>query len=124
MLKPTRIKTNIMPLNIEYLGNGSYYYNYDIQSQLVTIPQDLTENPIDELQYNFVQVKLKGKANYADCVQAIIRKYITQNQEFDLINSMNKFTLGIDINRKAKTDYEEYLELLDTIKSKVKIDFE
>ncbi len=124
MLKATRITTTVEPNSIEYLGDGSYYYNYDITARIVEVQRELTEALTEETQYDYVQVKLNGKANYADCVQAVIRKYVTQNQEFDLINSMNKFTLGIDTNIKAKNDYEEYITLLDTIKTKVKADLE
>lgn len=96
------------PKIIEYLGDGSYYYNYDIKSE--------------DDSYSFIQVKLWGKANYSDCVKAIIRAFVTLEEEFDLINSVNKSILSESYDESVDK-YQEYLELLDTIKANVKSDF-
>ena len=94
---PQRITTNINPNIIEDLGNGKWYYNYDINSEIVQVPENRmgidNENSnlmVEETQYNFIQIKMYGKPTYKKCVELIIREYITQSQEFDLINSANK----------------------------------
>lgn len=33
MLEPRRIEMNVQPNSIEKLGNGTYYYNYDISQR-------------------------------------------------------------------------------------------
>ena len=38
MLEPRRIISNIAPSIIENLGNGNWYYNYDIKSEKVELP--------------------------------------------------------------------------------------
>ena len=111
MLVATRIITDQEPNKIEYLNDGSYYYNYD-RKQFVG-----EEGPM----YSFVQVHIWGHPNYKDCVRAVIRSYITIDEEFDLINSMNGVALGL-VNESTE-EYIEYINLLGEIKSKVKEDF-
>ena len=38
MLEPKRINSNIAPTITENLGNGNWYYNYDIKSEKVELP--------------------------------------------------------------------------------------
>ncbi len=119
MLEPIRIESNINPNKFEDLGNGNWYYNYDVQSRVVS-----TEHG-EETRYNYIQIKMKGKPDYKRCVESIIREFITQSQEFDLINSYNKaaFDLSRDVD-KANTDYMEYLQKVQEIKDNIKKDFE
>ena len=112
MKEVRKITSTEKPKIIEYLGDGSYYYNYNIEKIID-----------DELDiYSYIQVRLYGKANYADCVKAVIRIFVTSEEEFDLINSMNRTILsGNDDGSINK--YKEYLQLLDVIKSNVRSDF-
>ena len=115
MKDPRRIQTNICPPIIQRLGNGTYYYNYDIQ---------VLENSIDEEpQYIFIQVLLSGQPNYEKCVKEIVRSYLTVDEEFDLINSYNSYMQNITEDEKAVQEYKDYLNLLSEIKQKVKEDF-
>lgn len=123
---PQRITTNINPNIIEDLGNGNWYYNYDIKSEIVQIPENRmgidNENSnlmVEETQYNFIQIKMYGKPTYKKCVELIIRQYITQSQEFDLINSANKSLMAGNARSEDLTKYQEYLDLVDEIKTKV-----
>lgn len=120
MNTPIRLYTGIKPNTLDDLGSGSWYYNYDIKDEGIW-----DNNPNNEPQqmYSYIQVKLPYKPTYKQCIEAIIREYISQTQEFDLINSANKLliqgiTEGNDIDK-----YKEYLTLVDEIKSKVKKDF-
>lgn len=123
MLQATRIETNVEPKVIEYLGDGSYYYNYDIQAKVVTVtPMDGEGEETEETRWNFVQVHLFGKADYASCVKAVIRAYVDQDEEFDLINSANRVTLRLTDASSNTEDYVQYLNLVDTIKANVKRD--
>lgn len=122
MLQATRIETNVEPKKIEYLGDGSYYYNYDIQAKVVTVTEMESSEETEETRWNYVQVHLHGKANYNDCVRAVIRQYVDQDEEFDLINSANRVSLGLDTSEQSTQDYKDYLTLVDTIKANVKKD--
>lgn len=76
-----------------------------------------------EPQYNFIQVLLRGQPNYKDCVKAIVRSFLTIDEEFDLINSYNSYTENPSEDSTALSEYKEYLSKLKEIKAKVKEDF-
>lgn len=120
MLEPNRIQTNVQPQTIQKLGNGTYYYNYDIKEVKV---MNQEEDAKLEPQYNFIQVLLRGQPNYKDCVKAIVRSFLTIDEEFDLINSYNSYTENPSEDSTALSEYKEYLSKLKEIKAKVKEDF-
>ena len=116
---PNIIKQKEKPSPIQKLGNNTYYFNYGIK------PVMLLNSKTNEVTsgWEFIQVYLQGQPNYKDCVKAIIRSYVTQEEEFDLINSFNKQFMN---NRKISSEvskYNKYLDLLDSIKNNVKKDF-
>lgn len=120
MLEPRRINSNIAPTTTENLGNGNWYYNYDIKSEKVELPLQEGETiPREEIRYNYIQIKLSGKPEYKKCVELLIREFITQTQEFDLINSANKAILSGTKSSKDITKYREYLDKVEEIKEKV-----
>ncbi len=129
MLEPRRIESNVVPKVFEDLGNGNWYYNYDIKSAEVTAPS-MTEGSEDtvETRYNYIQIKMAGKPTYKRCVELIIREYLTQSQEFDLINSYNRAALNLMSDdtaaEKAGEDYINYLQKVAEIKENIKKDFE
>ena len=120
MLEPKRIYSNIIPTTIENLGNGNWYYNYDIKSEKVELPLEEEEAvPKEEIRYNYIQIKLSEKPKYKKCVELLIRKFVTQTQEFDLINSANKAILSGAKSNEDITKYREYLDKVEEIKEKV-----
>ena len=65
MLEPRRINSNIAPTTTENLGNGNWYYNYDIKSEKVELPLQEGETvPKEVIIYNYIQIKLSGKPEY------------------------------------------------------------
>ena len=120
MLEPRRIESNITPRKFEDLGNGNWYYNYDIQSKVVEVPKmDGSGKTVNETRWNYIQIKLSSKPEYKKCVELLIREFITQTQEFDLINSANKAILSGAKSSKDITKYREYLDKVEEIKEKV-----
>lgn len=111
-----RIKTNVKPNKVESLGNGIWYYNYDIKESIEPGPEGQ-----DQTMYDFIQVRISGQPDYNKCAQAVIRAYVNSDSEFDLMNSFNAYQLGI--TDSAGEDYEKYLQLLQEIKEKVGKDF-
>lgn len=121
--KLTKIDFEHKPDIIQNLGNNKYYYVYDIETKLKKIINHET-NEVEEKTYFYgVVVKMYNKPTYNECVKSIIRLYFSQDEEFDLINSYNKAILSNDLSNKMIEEYQEYLDLLDEIKSKVKKDF-
>ena len=67
-------------------------------------------------------IKLWGKPKYKECVELLIRRFITQTQEFDLINSANKAILLGAKSSEDITKYREYLDKVEEIKKQVEKD--
>lgn len=119
MLNAKRIESTIHPQTIFKLNDGTFYYNYDIKSEVVTvIDENGTER--EETRYNYIQVQLRGVPSYARCAQAIIRAFITEDEEFELINKHAAQDIDLE---DVDTEYEKYLALLKEVKYKVKVDF-
>lgn len=124
MIESKRIQSDVKPDSFQKLGNGTYYYNYDIVSEEVMVEDVDTKELVSETRYSFIQVYLQGQPDYKTCVKAIIRSYVDQDEEFDLINSSNRVTLKLSDENSDYDKYLEYLALLDTIKQNVKRDFD
>lgn len=121
MLEPRRIEMDVQPQAIEKLGNGTYYYNYDIQSKQVTIIDG--EDQKEETRWTCIQAHLRGVPNYAACVQGIIRQFVTAEDELSLINKYSAYQMGVINDSSICTEYQEYVVLVSSIKSNVKKDF-
>ena len=67
--------------------------------------------------------KLNRFPNYKDCVKAIVRRFLTVDEEFDLINSYNSYSENLTSDSEVINEYKEYLNILKQIKAKVKEDF-
>lgn len=98
------------PFKFIQYSNNTWKYCYDIE--------ELTKG--DKKYYKFILVIVYGIPTYEKCVESIIRLYLTADEELDLINKHNSYNLGITGN---EGEYNEYLELLDTIKRNVAKDF-
>ena len=109
-----RVESTERPLSIQRLNDGTYYYNYDIVEKLVST--ELGE----ETRYDFIQVCLRGLPSYDKCVQAIIRSYVSESEELALIN---KYAAQQFSFLEEDTKYQDYLQLVEEIKYKVKLDF-
>lgn len=123
MLEPKRVEMNVQPNSIEKLGNGTYYYNYDITSKEVDVTDPETEEVTQETRWTYIQVHLHGQPDHKECIKAIIRQYVDQDEEFDLINSSNSIGLGLSDNQTDRQKYLDYLTLVGEIKTKVRADF-
>ena len=123
MLEPKRVEMNVQPNSIEKLGNGTYYYNYDITSKEVDVTDPETEEVTQETRWTYIQVHLHGQPDHKECFKAIIRQYVDQDEEFDLINSSNSIVLGLSDNKTDRQKYLDYLTLGGEIKTKVRADF-
>jgi hypothetical protein len=89
----------------------------------VTVTDPETEDVTQETRWTYVQVHLHGQPDHKECIKAIIRQYVDQDEEFDLINSSNSIVLGLSDNQTDRQKYLDYLTLVGEIKTKVRADF-
>lgn len=121
MRSPRELKTEIKPEIFQNLGDGTFYYNFNIQK--VRIPFQDNENSILKDGFSYNQTRFSGIPQYKVVVESVIREYLTVDEEFDLINSYNKKVKSGASNIDADViAYKEYSELLSSIKSMVKKD--
>ena len=109
MLEPRRIESNITPQKFEDLGNGNWYYNYDIQSKVVEVPRmGDEEETIIETRWNYVQVRISGEPTLSKCYKAILKQYKNESGT----SMYDTQELGLDKN-----------DLYDEILYAIKVDF-
>lgn len=113
-----RIQDNQKPPTILKLGNNKYYYNYNIEEK-----EYIDENNNLGNMYSYIQVKLSGIPNYSDCIKAVIREYISSDEELSLINKYNSYQNGIINDPSICSEYLNYCKLVAEIKENVKKDF-
>ena len=116
--------SDIRPAIIEPLGNGAYYYNYNVVERTETDPETGEEKTV----YDFDTVKVWDKPTYEKLVKAVIREEIDETKEFSYVNNYNAAVLGIisDEAKKAEAvkSYKEYLQFVVDVKAMVKRDIE
>ena len=115
------IREEKKPNVIQKLGNNTYYYNYNIQPTKITLGIMEGEKTVDGWQY--IQAYVHGQPNAKSCIKALIRKFVSQEEEFDLINSYNNAMLNEDFYSEDIVKYKEYLKIVDDIKREVNKEF-
>lgn len=117
----TRIQFETYPGHIINLGK-SYYFLYDLKPERILSHsidiEDKTEKYING--YSAIVFYIDGKVNYKNIVKTIIRKYITVDEEFDLINSANKDILAGNTDSENIIKYNDYLNVIESIKTYVR----
>ena len=106
--------SNIRPDVLIPLGDGSWHYNFNI---LQVVVKD--ENGEDRESFEYETVHFWGTPEYNKIVKAIIRDRYDETEEFSLLNAFNAFQLGISTEQTDKSNYEEYLTWISTIKTQV-----
>ena len=96
-------------------ADGSWAYYFDRQSHEEFYESMNDNNQETKTVYTAIQILSNFKPTYKECVEKIIRLYLSSSEEFDLINSAYQ---GDD------TEYREWLNKVAEIKKYVKNDFE
>lgn len=108
------------PPIIQDLGNGSFYYNYN-----VTPRQQTEDDGSERTSYDCQQVQIWGRPTRAALVKAVIRAELDETAEFDLVNSYNAANNGMleeQEAEEAKAKYMAYLRRVQEIKTNAKAD--
>lgn len=120
-----RVKSVEQPDIFLFLGDGTFWYNYDIQSCKVS-QQNAETNESEEVDgYEYTPIMCAGGVpDYKSIVQKVLRTYVSSNEEFDLINSYYDAINSGETDSDDIKKYKEYLEFRNTLKAKVKSDIE
>lgn len=92
----------------EQLSSGQYIYYFD-RNETIQLFEDQ-----EKTVYTSIAIYFNSKPTYKEAVKKVIRLYLSESEEFDLINSAY---LGDD------EEYKEWLNKLQEIKGKIKEDF-
>lgn len=112
-----RLNFSIICPKKTYCKDNKFYYTYNIrEGQLDTYPNDENNNLINGYYYVCAVLDSNTPFTYNNIVKALIREYVTEDEEFNIINSYNAYHLGIN---NDISDYNTYIELVNDIKSDV-----
>jgi hypothetical protein len=112
--------SNDRPAIIQNLGNGAYYYNFNITQKTET-----DEDGNERTTYDYDTVKVWGNPTQAALVKAVIREDLDETAEFELVNEYNAANIGLLVDAEAeaaKERYSAYLRRVQEIKVNVKAD--
>ena len=105
----------VMPNAITNLKDGTFYFNFNIN---VIEREDIDGNKKNVYKFNYIHIT--GRPSYPLCVKSLIRAFISESEEFDIINSYNKYNLGLTDDKANLDKYVEYLQKIEDIKKIVK----
>lgn len=106
-----KVNSDTKPAAIEAVGNGQYYYHYNIVEQ---------QNE-ERTGYDFERVIINEKSAKA-AIEAVIKKMYSLSQEIDLRNDYERYKLGIG-TQDMSDKYIAYLNQITEIKRMVYSDF-
>jgi hypothetical protein len=105
------------PPILQDLGDGSWYYNYNIQEIRKT-----DENGEEKTVFECETVHIWANPDYETLANAVIAEHYSPAEETALINKYNAFTLKLSINATDKENYETYLKRVSGLKAMIKAD--
>lgn len=105
----------VMPEAITNLKDGTFYFNFNVD---VVERENINGNK--EKVYKFNYIHIIGNQSYTLCVRSLIRAFISESEEFDIINSYNRYNLGLTEDKINLDNYIEYLHKVENIKEIVK----
>ena len=112
MFKTNKIDCTIEPKKFESLNNGVWYYNFDIDSEVITEPIMGDEENLREItRYKYGQVRVLGEPTINKCYEAMLKSYLNEDGT----------SLWSIVNSPAKTD--EVVQLAENLYELVEIDF-
>ena len=106
------------PVAIEAVGNGNYFYRWDIKSETVDMGPDMGERE----QWSCEEALIEGEPDYGKLVTAVIRKDYSADAEMALVNKYNAYQQGISDDGSIVGEYSDFLSLVSSVKAMVRKD--
>jgi hypothetical protein len=108
--------SDVKPPILQDLGDGSWYYNYQIKEITVT-----AESDEEKTVFEYETVHIWEKPDYEALVNVVVAEYYSPSEETALINSYIAFTMKPG-DPADKASYETYLNKVSEIKAMIKKD--
>ena len=109
--------SNDRPKVFEKVGNGSWYYNFNITEVTVEDQESGTR-----VEFHFDRVQVWNTSDENSLKKAVVSDRYTESEEINLQNNFQRYALGLSKDEKFKSDYIEYLTEIDTLKNMVDAD--
>ncbi len=114
-----RANYDSLPLAIEAVGNGSFYYRWDIEEEQVELQtSDESEEAITATKWNCYEVVVWATLTADKITEAVIDALWGNGVEQKLLNDYNAYKLGV-LGSEAETAYKEFINERDRVKSEV-----
>ena len=110
--------SNVRPSTFEKVGNGSWFYNYNIVERTEKDPESGEERVV----YEYDQVQVWEKPNDNVLKQAVIANKYTLDEEINLQNNYRRYELKMSKDKSFETNYIDYLKDVDALKAMVEKD--
>jgi hypothetical protein len=112
--------SDVKPPILQDLGDGSWYYNYNVQEA----QRKTTESGEEKTVFEYETVHIWGKPTYETIVPLVIAEQYSPSKETSLINKYNAYVLKLSTNKQDKQDYEAFLAHTFEVKAMVKSDLQ
>lgn len=96
-----------VPANVEKDNDGSTVVRINIVEEY---KDDEESGEKVLVGWSCYEVRIWDKATKANAKKAFIRSVMDESQEFNLVNSYNKYVLGIETKETAVDDYKDWLQ--------------
>ena len=107
--------SNVRPKTFEKVGNGSWFYNYNVVERTETDPETQEERTV----YDYDQVQVWDEPNDNVLKKAVIAEKYTLDEEINLQNNYRRYEFGMSKEISFKNDYINYLKDVDAMKAMV-----
>lgn len=105
MFKTNKIDCTIKPEKFESLNNGIWYYNFDLESEVVLENHTEGEDPTEVTRYKYGQVRISGNPTIAKCYEALLKAY-TNEEGTTLADALTSPVRTIEDEQFAQDLYE------------------
>jgi hypothetical protein len=104
--------SNVRPPVFQDLGDGSWYYNYNIQEVEVQMG---TENGTPRPAFEYDTVHVWGRPTKALLKREIIRSKVDESAELAIVNAYSKHVLQVKVDEEAVENYKRFLQFTEDL---------
>lgn len=121
-----RATYDFRPEPVVAIGNGNYFYHWDIQEEKMSdLHSGIDGEQAEEVtKYTCYEATIIGEVTYDKCVEAVIRKKYTLEEELALNTKYNSYLNSVTTDNTGLAEYDEYLKYVTDTKLMVKRDLE